>query len=181
MKVPEDYINPEIGIDRLPPVTDMELNRLDPKFYYQMLLSASIVYILMFIPIIVFVYIQSREKMNPNYEPIPLWVILATTGLILVVWLCNLLILKKALDYRGYGIRSKDISMRRGLFFRKYRTVPFNNIQQVSVEQGLLARPFKLYRLEIEDASQSGQGLSIPGLTKERAHELKDFLLGQIS
>lgn len=181
MKVPEDYINPEIGIDRLPPVTEMELNRLEPKFYYQMLLSVSIVYLLMFIPIVIILYIQFREAQNPDYEPIPLWVLIGVIGLIGVVWICNLLILKKALDYRGYGIRSKDISMRRGLFFRKYRTVPFNNIQQVSVEQGLFARPFKLYRLEIEDASQSGRGLSIPGLTKERAHDLKDFLLEKIS
>lgn len=175
MKVPQDYTNPEIGIDSLPPIVEVELNPLEPRYHVQMLLSVSMVYIILLAIFSVFYFLIL------NSGDMPLWPYLVIVGLLLIIWVCNLFWMKKAYNFRGYAIREKDISMRRGLFFRKYRTVPFSNIQQVSVQQGPLSRPFKLYSLEIEDASQSGVGLSIPGLTKERAHQLKDFLLDKIS
>lgn len=173
--VPEDYLNSEMGLDYLPPIEEVELNPLDPKYHTQMLLSVSIVYFLLLALSSVFYFVI----IDPGF--VPLWLYLSISGALLILWICNLLWMKKAYNFRGYAIRERDISMRRGLFFRKYRTVPYSRIQQVSVEQGPLSRPFKLYRLEIEDASQSGAGLSIPGLTKERAHQLKDFLLQKIS
>lgn len=173
--VPEDYTNPEVGIDYLPPVEGVELNPLEPKYHLQMLMSVSMVYFLL----LALFSVSYFFIFDPGF--MPLWLYLTIAGGLLILWVVNLLWMKKAYSFRGYAIRERDISMRRGLFFRKYRTVPYSRIQQVSVEQGPLSRPFKLYRLEIEDASQSGAGLSIPGLSKERAHLFKDFLLQKIS
>ena len=82
---------------------------------------------------------------------------------------------------KGYLVREKDVSFQKGLLVFKSTSVPFNRIQHVEVNQGILAKIFKLSSVKIYTAGGNASDLSIPGLPVEVAANLKDFLSEKIS
>jgi len=56
----------------------------------------------------------------------------------------------------------------------------YDRIQNVNVSQGIIGRIFGLYNVMIETAGESSsKTLSVPGLAKEDANKLKDYLLSK--
>jgi membrane protein YdbS with pleckstrin-like domain len=82
---------------------------------------------------------------------------------------------------RGYALREKDIVYKSGVVATKTTIIPINRVQHVSINEGLLSRIFHLSVLQIFTAGDSGSHLYIPGLTKENAEKIKDFLLNKIN
>jgi membrane protein YdbS with pleckstrin-like domain len=78
-------------------------------------------------------------------------------------------------------LRENDISFKKGLIAFKQTSVPFNRIQHVEVNQGILAKLLKLSSVKIYTAGGTSSDLSIPGLPVETAHKLKAFLSEKIS
>ncbi len=81
----------------------------------------------------------------------------------------------------GYALREKDIIFRRGFLFQKTTVVPFNRIQHVSVERGVIDKTLKLATLRIFTAGGSGSDLDIPALLPETAFSLKEELSNRMS
>lgn len=106
--------------------------------------------------------------------------ILGTALIFLVILAVMLAVTGKIYEFMGYAIRENDICMRRGLFFKKYVVVPFNRIQHITVEQGPLARAFGLASLKVYSAAGNDNDFVLNGITKERADEMKQFILEQI-
>ncbi|MBN2635874.1 MAG: PH domain-containing protein, partial [Prolixibacteraceae bacterium] len=65
---------------------------------------------------------------------------------------------------KGYLVREQDISFQKGLITYKLTTVPFNRIQHVEVNQGVLSKLLGLSSVKIYTAGGSYSDLSIPGL-----------------
>lgn len=82
---------------------------------------------------------------------------------------------------KGYLLREKDLSYQKGLISYKLTTVPFNRIQHVEVNQGILAKLFHLSAVKIYTAGGTSSDLSIPGLPVDDAQKLKAFLSEEIS
>ena len=74
-------------------------------------------------------------------------------------------------------MRSKDIVYRSGWLWRSTTTAPFNRVQHVMIDQGLIERQFQLSKLKIFTAGGSGSDLTIPGLNPETANTLKEFIV----
>lgn len=77
---------------------------------------------------------------------------------------------------KGYALRQKDVSYKSGLIWFHMTSVPFNRIQHCEITQGPLGRLFNLASVKVYTAGGSGSDLTISGLTKERAHRLRDFI-----
>ncbi len=77
---------------------------------------------------------------------------------------------------KGYALRERDVSYKTGLIWFSMTTVPFNRIQHCEVNQGPLARLFDLASVKVYTAGGSSSDLSINGLQKEKAEELRDFI-----
>ena len=77
---------------------------------------------------------------------------------------------------KGYALRQKDVSYKSGLIWFYMTSVPFNRIQHCEINQGPLGRLFNLASVKVYTAGGSGSDLTISGLTKERAHRLRDFI-----
>ncbi len=77
---------------------------------------------------------------------------------------------------RGYALRDQDITYAEGWLFHSVITIPFNRIQHSEVSEGPLERRFKLSTLKIYTAGGSSSDLSIPGLEKEEAQLLRDYI-----
>ena len=86
-------------------------------------------------------------------------------------------ILPKAYAYKGYAVREHDITYRSGIVFPKTVTIPFCKVQQVSVRQNPVSRMFGLYAVDVVSGAQTLAETVIPGLTREKAEEIKSLLI----
>lgn len=78
--------------------------------------------------------------------------------------------------YRGYAIRSKDVSFRRGWLFHSMTTVPLNRVQHCEFTQGPLGRLFDLATVKVFTAGGNSSDLDIKGLRKEDAIKVRDHI-----
>jgi membrane protein YdbS with pleckstrin-like domain len=90
-------------------------------------------------------------------------------------WLAN-----KAFKRKGYALREKDVLFTRGLIAHKTTVIPLNRIQHVALHEGFLSRMYDLSEVQIYTAGGSSSDLSIPGVPKEEALKIKNYLLTQI-
>ncbi len=81
---------------------------------------------------------------------------------------------------RKYLLRQHDISYESGKIFYGMTTIPLNRIQHVSLGQGPLEKAYNLAHLKIYTAGGSQADLTLPGLQKSKAEELKEHLLYQM-
>lgn len=80
----------------------------------------------------------------------------------------------------GYIVREKDIIFRRGVVAIKSTIVPYNRVQHVMINEGVIMRLYGLASLKIFTAGGSKSDLSINGLKVENAMEIKDFITRDI-
>lgn len=89
----------------------------------------------------------------------------------------NLMLLPRAYSYKGYAVREHDITYRSGIIFPKTVTVPFCKVQQVSIRQNPVTKMFGLYAVTIVNGAQILAETVIPGLTLQKAEEIKSLLI----
>lgn len=80
----------------------------------------------------------------------------------------------------GYIVREKDIIFRRGVLAINSTIVPYNRVQHVMINEGVIMRLYGLASLKIFTAGGSKSDLSIIGLKVENAMEIKDFITRDI-
>lgn len=78
--------------------------------------------------------------------------------------------------YRGYAVRSKDVSFRSGWLYHRMTTVPLNRVQHCEFTQGPLGRLFDLATVKVFTAGGNSSDLDIRGLRKENAIKLRDHI-----
>lgn len=108
-----------------------------------------------------------------------LWFILAECVIVVAIAF-NLFILRKAWQFKGYALRENDISYRGGIVFPKIITIPYDKLQQVTLKQNPISKMFKLYAVEVVNGAQGMASLTIPGLTEERANQIKGIVIERL-
>lgn len=169
--IEEIFKNDLINIDLLPKYEEVELISLSPKHLYKKFISTSIWFIIFIIGIS-----SASAFLNAFGE---YYFIAVVVVVLLFGWFyyCNYMWQKKA----GYALREKDIIFKRGFLIEKSTVVPFNRIQHVSTNRGIIDKFLNLSTLNIFTAGGSGSDISIPGLTPEMAENLKEALSERIS
>ncbi len=114
-------------------------------------------------------------------EKTPDFLIWALVGLLVIIMIASMVVTKIGFRYRGYLIREKDIAYKRGLIRYKLTSIPFNRIQHVELNQGVLAKRMGLATIKVYTAGSSSDDLEIPGLPIETAGQIREFLTGKIS
>lgn len=108
-----------------------------------------------------------------------IWCVLAEC-IVAAAMVVNLIIVRKAWMFKGYALRQRDISFRSGVIFPSVTTIPFSRMQQVSVKQNPVSRFFGLCSVELVNGAQAMAALSIPGLTEERANQIKNIVIDRM-
>lgn len=108
------------------------------------------------------------------------WWCISAEAVIIVSFIINLIILRKAYQYKGYAMREHYITWRSGIIFPKITTIPFTRIQQVSISQSPVSRYFRLSAVDIVNGAQGLSSLTIHGLHKEKAEEIKNVITQRI-
>lgn len=93
-------------------------------------------------------------------------------GILVLVLIVELIGFK----YRGYAVRTKDVSFRSGWLFHRMTTVPLNRLQHCEFTQGPLGRLFDLATVKVFTAGGNSSDLDIRGLRKENAIKLRDHI-----
>lgn len=76
----------------------------------------------------------------------------------------------------SYSLRQSDLTVKRGVLFRRISTIPYSRIQHVDTHQGPLEQLFGLGQLHLFTASGMSADGTIPGLDFELAEKLRDVL-----
>ncbi len=103
-------------------------------------------------------------------------VIIIIESVLVIAFAVNLALTRKIYNIKGYALREKDISYRKGIFFTSVTTIPFSKIQQVIIRTNPVSRMLKLYYLDVVNGSQGvSNRISIPGLSNEKAEKIKSM------
>jgi membrane protein YdbS with pleckstrin-like domain len=82
------------------------------------------------------------------------------------------------LRYRvwGYEVRDDSLYLVRGVLTRRVSSVPFVRVQHVDTRRGPLERFVGLASVVVYTAGSRGADITVPGLTPDRATELRERL-----
>ena len=75
-----------------------------------------------------------------------------------------------------YTIQQQDIRVESGVLSRSARSVPYERIQDVSLEQSLIPRLFGLVAVKFETGSGGGEDLSLAFLTEDEGEKLRQLI-----
>lgn len=75
-----------------------------------------------------------------------------------------------------YGIAARELVIESGIFSRTRRSIPFERIQDVDIEQGPLARLFGLTRLNIQTGGSTADEGVLDSVSIAEAQRLRDAL-----
>lgn len=168
----ENFTNSIILPNNLPVVEPSDFNKIEKRYLKIIYIRISIFLFLIIAGFIAFLLIPDEE--------IPVLTIILVILAIILFFATLFIVSTLGFPKKGYLLREKDISYKKGLIFFSQITVPFNRIQHVEVSQGILAKMFKLWTLKIFTAGGSSSDFSIPGLSTGIAHKLKEYISEKI-
>jgi membrane protein YdbS with pleckstrin-like domain len=166
----QDFSNALVVIDDVPTIEGITYQPLQPEY-----LKIQRIWFFILMPllaIVLFVGFYFIEKIQI------LWLMasvsLAYVLLALVYWV------GEGLSFRhsGYAVREHDILFRSGWWVRSTHLVPFNRVQHLSIEAGMLERRYGLASISVYTAGQAD--LTVHGITQETAEKIKEFVGKQI-
>ena len=105
------------------------------------------------------------------------WCLLAWPFVLMTVFMPLNVYLKQWYQKYGYYLDDDKLAIRRGVFWRHHISVPISRVQHVDVNSGPLDRRYGLAKLVVNTAGTHYAQTSLPGLTREEAHAVRDQLL----
>lgn len=164
-----DMTNRQWNLDDIDRVEDLSYAPLEKSYLKaQAVMTALSWFGLMFLPICLFFVDEFVGRRL---------IVICAEAAMFTAALVNLMLLPKAYSYKGYAVREHDITYRSGIIFPKTVTVPFCKVQQVSIRQNPVTKMFGLYAVTIVNGAQILAETVIPGLTREKAEEIKSLLI----
>jgi membrane protein YdbS with pleckstrin-like domain len=166
----ENFTNNTIDLNRLPRFEDVQMTALHPS-YWQVILA----HIVIFFAIIgagmigMLLFVSELSGMELGFS------IAYLVVLILTILLSRISFMKK-----GFAFREHDVLYRSGIIATSTIVIPYNRIQHVAMHEGWISRIFGLAAIAIFTAGGSSSDISIPGIRKEQAEDIKQLLMGKI-
>jgi len=86
-----------------------------------------------------------------------------------------------------YELTSNELKLERGIIWKKYSAIPFERVQNIDIQRGILARIIGFSTLNIQTAGYHYAGNAgtisegyIPAVSVEEAEKIRDFLVKKI-
>lgn len=170
MKIMNESIfeNPSVDINDLPSIETLSIKKPHKNYLYVGLLGNTIFMIFMAALFITATITASSEFSFIKPVAISLFLLLAIYTYVMSFYSYKL---------KGYGLRNKDITYHKGVFFQSKTTIPFNRVQHCEITQGPIERMFELKSLVIYTAGGQSSDLNINGLEPHEAEQLKEYIV----
>ncbi len=108
-----------------------------------------------------------------------LYVIIPVAFFLTCFAIFHLIILRKSARYKAYAIREHDVIYRTGWLVRSVKVVPFNRIQHCSVDEGMIARRYRLSSIRLFTSGSNDADVRIPGLKASFAADLRELIIAK--
>lgn len=166
----KDFTNEPIDITALPRYEEVKLNALQPKYWNVILFNIVAIFLIIGVALAVIIYfVEEIYSMA--------WLF----GLVYVLFLGFTFLLSKiSFQKRGFAFREHDVIYRSGIIATNTMIIPYNRVQHVALHEGFISRYFDLAKVEIFTAGGDSSDVSIPGIKKEQAEDIKQLLMGKI-
>lgn len=165
------FQNDVVDIGSLPRFEEVELHSFSKSYLLKRNIS-TIIWL-----VVISAGIFMANQIAEEFRPFVPYVIVVFTLIFVWSFLSNFLWFKKS----GYALRERDIIYKRGFLFEKTTIVPFNRVQHVSTNRGVLDKLLNLSSLNVFTAGGSGSDVALPGLRPETANNLKESLAARMS
>ncbi len=160
-----------IVVSSFPNILEVEFKYINRKYLKVILINITFVYS----SLLAAVFFIEYENIL-GLEEGAFWLFLLITILFIYTIFIKIIGFKR----RKFLVREKDISYKKGVFYKKITTVPFNRIQHVEIDQGPISRFFNLASLSVFTAGDSSDDLKVNGLLKDEAQQIKEYISNQI-
>jgi membrane protein YdbS with pleckstrin-like domain len=165
-----NFTNEPIDIADLPRYETVNLNKLHSKYWTVILINTILVFTIMtFSAVLAVIFIEEFADKA-----------LILGFLILLLLFFTLFFAKVSFNKRGFAFREHDVIFRNGIISTNTMVIPYNRVQHVAVHEGFVSRFFGLAKVEIFTAGGNSSDVSIPGIKKDQAEDIKQLLMGKI-
>ena len=165
------FENNILKIDSLPRFEEVELISFAKAYLYKRIISTTISLVVVAVAIGLAYYIADEFR---RYAPF-------VAGIFIVIFLWSYYGSYQWYKKSGYAVRERDIIFKRGFLFERTTIVPFNRVQHVSTNRGVLDKMLNLSALNVFTAGGSGSDVALPGLDPETANALKEALAARMA
>ena len=162
--------NPEIALDDLPGMEDLDWLKLHPDFVRRMQVEHALIALAPLAGAAVF----SVLLQFPLMLTIIVWTLAIVFAIVFVSWP------RISVPRRGYVVRDKDIVFRSGVIWRSVTAIPYNRVQHVETSNTPFDRKFGVATLQLFTAGGSGGDLKIDGLGADVAEQLRIYILDKV-
>lgn len=165
------FDNNILKIDSLPRFEEVELISFAKAYLYKRIISTTISFVVVAVAIGLAYYIAEEFRL---YAPF-------VAGMFCLIFLWSYYSSYQWYKKSGYAVRERDIIFKRGFLFERTTIVPFNRVQHVSTNRGVLDKMLNLSALNVFTAGGSGSDVALPGLDPETANALKEALAARMA
>jgi len=157
----------------------------------------------MFLPILIFIFIFSLAGIPASAQGGLIFLLVgAVSGFIALIFILIIIEIYARMSYNRflYEITNEGIKIEQGIIWKKYTSIPYERVQNVGIERGIIARLFGFSTIQIETAGQSGYGSQgglylrfghrrnrqyksegyLPAINTAQAEEMRAFIMKQI-
>ena len=159
------------AVTSYPEITQTDFKSINKRYFKVIVIQTTLIFTVLFIAVTFMNYKDLFE-----WSEYSVWLYVMLSFIFMVILFLKIIGFKK----RKYAVREKDISYKKGVFFRSLTTVPFNRIQHIEIDQGPVARYFGLVALSVFTAGDSSDDLKVSGLLKKDAVQIKEFISTKI-
>ncbi len=170
---------PKVSIEATGEIIDRSVTPVSSRIIIMNSLVAFSSYILF---IILFSGRLILDSTDQEFSP---WVLIASVAVSVVLLFGTIVYYK--IWYKNFYFQFSDNSgvVKSQVIALSNTYVYYDRIQNINVTQGIIERIFGLFSVTIETAAESnkkvsGSGLQIPGLSKDGAEKIKNFLLAKV-
>lgn len=166
------FANENLADEQLPKLQSIVLKPVSP-LYARLRLASQLLQLLLLLLAL------AGLKLQPFWS-LPTWLeAWYGLGTLLLILFCSLLFAYRFVANRrlGYGLRSHDISLGAGWWWRSLTTQPLLRVQHIELTRGPIERHFGLASLQVYSAGGELFSLVIPGLPQARAQQLRQYIL----
>jgi hypothetical protein len=166
------FQNPVIDTEELPAVESVEFRRLSPAYRAVSYISTLIFFVFLSVGWGLF-YLLSQG--------VPEWITTGSLVALLVLFVLSMVLVNSRYRMAGYALRAHDIMYKSGVFWHSTTVIPYSRIQHVEISQGPIQSAFGIATLRIYTAGGTRSDLTIEGLERKRANEIKEFITGKVA
>ncbi len=167
-----EFTNHLVPLEHIPDVGQASFQPLEPAYLTVRRITFAILFVIALVGVIAIFVFNPKARLW--------WAMLGAGGGLSLLSVLYLVADTWSFRLSGYALREHDLVYKKGWWVRVQKIVPFNRVQHLSLESGLIERKYGLACLHIYTAGSAQADFTLRGVKQEVAEKLKDWITNHI-